>query len=154
MEIENLFKFESIVVKGRVVFKFIFREIQITELRMLKTVQLMKEVLDSFHKDEIKNVCFVFVINKMQMPTNISLFKEFASIFKSYSNVINEKLDFTIIQSNSGIFKMFFSLFKMYYEPIKPLYMCESDESTEKCLISNSERSKTATFSDILKIES
>ena len=38
----------------------------------------------------------------------------------------------------------------MYYEPIKPLYMSESDEVTEKCLESKIERSKTVNFSEMI----
>tara|TARA_Y100000389_G_C17466000_1_gene525599 strand:+ start:4477 stop:4935 length:459 start_codon:yes stop_codon:yes gene_type:complete len=151
MEIENLLDLESKIIANRVVFKFTFKEIPITELRMLKTIEMLTDVLDSFKKPEIKHVCFVFVINKMKMPSNLGLFKDFARTFNDYSVVINEKLDFTIIQSNNGIFKMFFSLFKMYYEPIKPLYICESDESTEKCLTSNNERNKVKNFSDMIK---
>ena len=118
---------------------------------MLKTIEMMKKVLDSFHKEEVTNICFVFVFNSIKMPTNMKLIKDFASTFHAYGDVINKKLDFTIIQSNNNIFKLFFSLFKMYYEPIKPLYLCENDESTEKCLVSNSERSKAANFSDMVK---
>lgn len=150
MEIENLFNLETKILQNRVVFKFVYTETPITELRMLKTIEMMKVVLDSFHKEEVSNICFVFVINSIKMPINLKLIKEFASTFHAYGDVINQKLDFTIIQSNNNIFKLFFSLFKMYYEPIKPLYMCESDESTEKCLNSNDERSKVANFSDLM----
>ena len=150
MDIENLFDLDTKITQKRVVFKFTYTEISITELRMLKTIEMLKKVLDSFHKDEIKNICFVFVINSIKMPANMKLVKDFAATFHSYSDVINEKLDFTIIQSNNNIFKVFFSLFKMYYEPIKPLYMCESDEVTEKCLESKNERSKTANFSEMI----
>jgi hypothetical protein len=151
MEIENLFNLETKISQHRVVFKFVYTETPITELRMLKTIEMMKKVLDSFHKEEVTNICFVFVINSIKMPTNMKLIKDFASTFHAYGDVINKKLDFTIIQSNNNIFKLFFSLFKMYYEPIKPLYLCENDESTEKCLVSNSERSKAANFSDMVK---
>lgn len=153
MEIEDLFDLGAEIVKSRVVFKFVYTEKLITELRMLKTIETLKSVLESFQKEEIKHISFVFVINKINMPTNMGLIKNFASTFHSYSEIIEQKLDFTIIQSNSSIFKLFFSLFKMYYEPIKPLYLCESDESTEKCLKSNDERNKVANFADMLKNE-
>lgn len=151
MEIENLLDLESKIVANRVVFKFTFKEKPITELRMLKTTEMLKSVFESFNTQEIKHVCFVFVINKMKMPANLGLFKDFAKTFNDYSDVINEKLDFTIIQTNNGIFKMFFSLFRLYYVPIKPLYMCENDESTEKCLTNNNERNKVKNFSDMIK---
>ena len=151
MEIENLFTLKTEIITNRVVFKFIFNEKSITELRMLKTTEMLKSVFESFKTQEIKHVCFVFVINKIKMPANLALFKDFAKTFNDYSDLINEKLDFTIIQTNNGIFKMFFSLFKLYYAPIKPLYMCESDESTEKCLTSNNERNKVKNFSDMIK---
>ena len=151
MEIEDLFHLETKIVKNRVVFKFIYTEKPITELRMLKTIGTMKTVLESFQKKEIGHVSFVFIINKIIMPSNMGLIKDFAATFHSYADIINQKLDFTIIQSNSTIFKLFFSFFKMYYEPIKPLYLSENDESTEKCLESKDERGKVTNFSDMLK---
>jgi len=150
MEIENLFILDTKITQNRVVFKFTYTENSITELRMLKTIEMLKKVLDSFHKDEIKNICIIFVVNSIQMPANMKLVKDFAATFHSYSDVINQKLNFTIIQTNNKIFKVFFSLFKMYYEPIKPLYMSESDEVTEKCLESKIERSKTVNFSEMI----
>tara|TARA_A100001011_G_scaffold400242_1_gene513471 strand:+ start:7158 stop:7616 length:459 start_codon:yes stop_codon:yes gene_type:complete len=150
MEIENLFILDTKITQNMVVFKFTYTEKPITELRMLKTIEMLKNVLNSFHRNEIKNICFVFVVNSIQMPSNMKLFKDFAETFHSYSDVINKKLNFTIIQSNNKIFKVFFSLFKVYYEPIKPLYMSESDEVTKKCLESKTERSKTEIFSKII----
>jgi len=147
-EIENLFNLETEIVKQRVVFKFVYTEIPITKLRMFKTIEMVKEVLETFHKTEIHHVSFVFVINQFEIPANIGLIKDFASTFHPYTEIIIKKLDFTIIQSNSNMFKIFFSLFRMYYEPIKPLYLCESDESTKKCLESKNERSKVSNFSD------
>jgi len=151
MEIENLLNLETKILHNRIVFKFVYTEKPITELRMLKTIEIIKKVLDSFYRVEATNICFVFVINSITMPTNMKLIKDFAATFHAYSDVINKKLDFTIIQSNNKIFNLFFSLFKMYYEPIKPLYLCESNESTEKCLTSNNERSKVTNFSDMVK---
>jgi len=148
MDIEDLLVLETKIVQKRVVFKFTYTEISITELRTLKTVELMESVLKSLRKKEVTNVCFVFVINSLEMTTNIKLFEQFASIFRSYTDVIKQKLDFTIIQTNNGIFKLFFSLFKMYYEPIKPLYMCHTKESVEKCLTSSSERNKISDLSE------
>tara|TARA_Y100000389_G_C17347598_1_gene456668 strand:+ start:128 stop:586 length:459 start_codon:yes stop_codon:yes gene_type:complete len=151
MEIENLFDLDTKIVANKVVFKFVYTEKPITELRMLKTIEMMKNVLETFREKRINHVSFVFVINQIEMPTNMGLFENFASTFHSYTNIINQKLDFTIIQSNSRIFKLFFSLFKMYYEPIKPLYLCENDKSTEQCLESQDERNKVANFADMLK---
>lgn len=150
MEIEDLFFLDTKIVENRVVFQFTYTETPVTELRMLKTIEMLKNVLNLFHNDEIKNICFVFIINSFQMPANMKLIKDFAGTFHSYADVINKKLDFTIIQSNNGLFKVFFSLFKMYYEPMKPLYMCENDGLTEKCLKSNNERDKTTNLSDMM----
>ena len=58
MEIENLFNLGTKIVENRVVFKFTYTEAPVTELRMLKTIEMLKQVLSSFHKDEIKNICF------------------------------------------------------------------------------------------------
>lgn len=151
MDIESLLNIDTMVLKNRFVLKFIYNGKPITELRMLKTNDLMKTALETLYKNEIKNVCFVFIVDSLEMPTNIKLFKDFASTFHSHVDIIQQKLDFTIIQSNSGVFKLFFSILKMYYQPIKPLYISESSESTKKCLMSRSERSKTTNFSDEVK---
>jgi hypothetical protein len=152
MEIENLFNLETKILDNRVVFKFVYTEKPITELRMLKTIDLLKKVLDSFYKEEVKNVCLIFVIETIKMPTNMKLIKDFATTFHKYAQVIDEKLDFTIIQSNNNIFKLFFSLLKLYYEPIKPLYMSINNDTTQKCLMNDSERKKIANFSELEKI--
>ena len=109
MEIENLFDLETKIIAKRVVFKFVYTEKPITELRMLKTIEMVQKVLETFQEEQINHVSFVFVINKIEMPTNMGLFKNFASTFHSHANIINQKLDFTIIQSKSSIFKLFFS---------------------------------------------
>ena len=57
-EIENLFKLETEIVKQCVVFKFVYTGIPITELRMFKTIEMVKEVLETFHKTEIHHVSF------------------------------------------------------------------------------------------------
>ena len=154
MDIDDLLILETKIVQKRVIFKFTYTEISITELRTLKTVDLMESVLKSLRKKEVTNVCFVFVINSLELTTNIKLFEQFASIFRSYTDVIKQKLDFTIVQTNNGVFKLFFSLFKRYYEPIKPLYMCDSNESVEKCLTSSSERNKISDLSERIIKES
>lgn len=153
MDIDDLLILKTTIVAKRVVFKFIYTEKSITELRTLKTIELMEGVLKSLYKKEVTNVCFVFVVNSLEMTTKIKLFEQFASIFRLYTDIIKQKLDFTIVQTNNGIFKLFFSLFKMYYEPIKPLYMCEDDESVDRCLKDNSERKKKTDLSESIKKE-
>lgn len=151
MDIESLLDIKTEILQNRVVFRFTYDGKKITELRMLKTIEMMNAALETLYKDEIKNVCFVFVVSSLEMPTNVGVFKDFASVFVSHTNIIEKKLNFTIIQSDNKIFKLFFSILKMYYQPIKPLYMCEDSKSTENCLISSSERNKTANFSDVIK---
>ena len=151
MDIQSLLDLDTTISQNRVVFKLTYNGSPMTELRMLKTIDLMRSILESLHKEEIKNVCFVFVVDSLEMPSNMKLIKDFASTFHPHTEVIEKKLDFTIIQSKNAIFKAFFSILKMYYKPIKPLYMCESDESTEKCLVSNIERNQTTNFSDMVK---
>lgn len=151
MDIQSLLDFNTTVSQNRIVFSLTYNGKPITELRMLKTIDLVKTVLESLRKDEIENVCFVFIVDSFEMPSNMKLIKDFACTFHPYAEVIEKKLDFTIIQSKNAIFKAIFSILKLYYKPIKPLYMCESDESTEKCLMSNSERNQISNFSDMVK---
>ena len=151
MDIQSLLDLDTKISQNRVVFKLTYNGSLMTELRMLKTIDLMKSILESLYKEELKNVCFVFVVDTLEMPSNMKLIKDFASTFHPYAEIIDKKLDFTIIQSKNSIFKAFFSILKVYYKPIKPLYMCVSDESTDKCLVSKIERNKTTNFSDMIK---
>lgn len=151
MDIKSVLDLDTTISQNRVVFKLTYNGSPITELRMLKTNDLMKTILESFYKDEIERVCFIFVVDSLEVPSNMKLIKGFATTFHPHAEIIGKKLDFTIIQSKNAIFKVMLSILKMYYQPIKPLYLCESDESTEKCLVSNFERNQITNFSDMVK---
>ena len=151
MEIQDLLKLETKVINNRVVFKFTYTELPITQLRTLKTIEVMEGVLKSLSKKEVNKACFVFIVNSLDFNVNIKLFQEFGSIFRSYTDIITEKLDFTIIQTNNGIFKVFFSLLKRFYEPIRPLYICENDEIVNNCLKSDEEINKKCNLSERIK---
>ena len=45
---------------------------------------------------------------------------------------------------------MFFSLFKKYYEPIKPLYLCRTENDTKECIHSVDSRSNFPNICNIL----
>ena len=150
MDIDDLLILETKIVQKKLVFKFTLADKSITELRMAKTIGMIDDVLKSFYRKDVTKVCFIFIVDSVKLPSNLSLLADFSNKFREYTDIIKEKLDFTIIQSNNGLFKIFFSLFKQFYVPIKPLYICETEESTEECLTNSIEREKKSNISNMV----
>lgn len=150
MEIQELFHVNTYVSDNKLIYSFVYNNCDITDLRVMKTIESVKAILDTLYLDEVKNVCFVFIIDRITIPTNYILFKEFANTFKKYFDVIDAKLKFSIVQSSSNIFQMFFSTFKKFYEPIKPLYLCADEIETKHCIASKIKRAKFPNISSLL----
>lgn len=149
--IKKLLNLETMIVSKRVVFKFTYTNMEITDLRMLATMELINEVLKTLYNNEVTDACFVFAVDGMKIPTNFKSLKQVASTFHTHAEIINKKLSFTIIQCNNNIFKMFFSLFKLYYEPVKPLYLCDNEDITTKCLTNTDELKKMPNIVKMIK---
>ena len=150
MDIEELFNTKTGILNNKLVYTFTFKNCEITELRIMNSVKCMKDILDTLFIDKVKNVCFVFVIDEITIPSNYKYFKDFTSVFDKYQEIIKEKVRFTIIQSNSNIFQLLFSVFKQYYKPIKPMYVCSNEEDVKNCLKSKKEREKFKNVSDMI----
>jgi hypothetical protein len=68
---------------------------------------------------------------------------------QSHLPLIDKKLGFTIIHNDTNVFKIFFKLFQKYYVPVKPLYLCKTDEDVHACLHDEEKRSS---FPNILNM--
>ena len=128
--VKDLLKFEIYTQKKKTIYKFTYTEIEITDLRMLKTVHKLKQVFQLM-KTTTNEIHFLFIVNNMIIPTNFIVFKPFCEIFHENKKNIIDKLDFTIIQlDNKNIISIFLWLFKQYYTPEKQLYIsCSNDET-------------------------
>ena len=126
--VEDILDIESYLEKNKIIYKFTYKKVEITELRMLKTIHKMKHIFDTLRMSKIKNVTFLFIVNEFIIPANFSIFKNWAQVFYDNTDVIVEKLDFTVVQlDDNKILNSFLWLFKKYYIPIKPLYMSTSN---------------------------
>ena len=109
----------------------------------------MNEIFKSLENEKITKVYFIFDIQKIVLPTNLTLLKQFSEVFTSNRENLTKKLQFSIVVNNNNVFRIFFSLFKQYYEPIKSLYLCSNDEEMKICL---HDESKRDSFPNILNI--
>lgn len=126
--VADLFDFESYLEQNKIIYKFTYNKIEITELRMLKTIHKMSQMFKTLKSPKIKNITFLFIVQEFIIPTNFSVFKSWSQVFYDNFDVITEKLDFTVVQvDNNNIINTFLWLFKKYYIPIKPLYISTSD---------------------------
>ena len=150
MEIENLLNLNTIVKDNAVIYKFTYTNIDITDLRMLKTIQGVKQVLDSFYDKNIKRVYFIFAATEVSVPANFNLFKDFIKCFYSYGEILKKKLEFTIVQSNNSLFNIFFKLFEQHYTPVRPMYLCSNENETKKCLKDKKFRDKLPNISKMV----
>lgn len=142
MNIDELVEINANIQNGELIIYFKVKHTEITNLRILQTIETVKNVLNELRNEKISSFYFVFDICSMIIPSNFSLLKEVTDIFESYESLIHEKLVFSIIQSNTNIFKLFFNLFKTYYVPIKPLYLCKSIDEVNECLFEEAKRAK------------
>lgn len=150
MEIENLFNLNTIVKGDSVIYKFTYTDVDITNLRMLKTIQGMEQVFKSIDEKKIKRVYFIFVADKISIPANFNCFKDFAKCFHPHCEILKKKLDFTIIQSNNKLFNIFFNILKQNYTPVRPLYLSLNENETKKCLKDKTFRDKLTNISKMV----
>ena len=146
MSIESFFDYENLQKDDILICKFVANGKTITHLRTISFLEKMRETMLLFRQEKVSRCCLYFHVGKMKMPTNFNLLKEYSEIFKQNKDILEEKLQFTIIQSSNNVFRMFFKLFKQFYTPIKPMYLCKNDEQTENCLNHSDSRSNLPTF--------
>jgi hypothetical protein len=151
-KIEDIFNVLKYVEDGKFVIKLEGNNSasNLTELKVLKFFNKFENILNQLYDERIKTFYFIFDISKIKIPTNVATFlKDFSKILVKHEKVIIEKLDFTIVQSSSNIFKLFFNLFKYYYKPINSLYLCDTLDDCKNCLHNENERNK---YPNILSI--
>ena len=107
---------------------------KLTELRKLSFITKLDSYLCDLSKKDIHFFYFVFNLNKASIPTNFSFIRDFSKLLSKHQELIQYKLDFSVILYKSNLFYTFFSLFKKYYEPIKPLYLCQKYEDVLLCI--------------------
>lgn len=151
MEIQEIVDIESKIISKKLVYTFTLKNCEITQLRVLKTIECIKTILDTLFLEDVKNVCFVFVIDELIIPANYEYIKDLTDVFSRYEEIVKEKVKFSIIQSNSSVFQLLFSIIKKYYIPIKPLYVCSKNDDVVKCLSNKKEREKYQNVSDMIK---
>ena len=129
--VKDLLNLEIYTDKKKTIYKFIYTQIEITDLRMLKTVHKLKQVFQLM-KTTTNEIHFLFIVNNMIIPTNFAVFQPFCEVFYENKKNIVEKLNFTIIQlNNKNIVNIFLWLFKQYYTPEKQLYISYSNDETK-----------------------
>ena len=82
----------------------------------------------------VKSFYFVFNLNKAKIPTNFSFIRDLTKLLLKHSEVINKKLEFSVIFYKSNLFYTFFNLFKRYYDTVKPIYLCQRYEYILLCI--------------------
>tara|TARA_Y100000816_G_C25937833_1_gene489109 strand:- start:373 stop:831 length:459 start_codon:yes stop_codon:yes gene_type:complete len=149
MSIDPFFDFKAKIENKKLIYYFTANGALITELRIVDFITKLTEILESLENDQIKQVYFIFNIDKLVIPSNFSFLKELGDCFKNKNKLLKEKLMFTIVINKSNIFHLFFSLFKQYYEPVKSLYLCKDVNEMQVCLHDEDKRS---TFPNILSL--
>ena len=151
MNVDNLVKIIPKIENNKLLIYFHAENIDVTDLRLVKFLDDCSKLFSDLYNDQIKEFYFIFNIDDLKIPTNFSLFKDFADFFISHEDLLMEKLKFTIVQCKNNIFKLFFSLFKKYYVPVKPLYLCSNVEETHECVSNEESRHKFPNICNLLE---
>ena len=61
------------------------------------------------------------------------------------------KLNYSVVQCKSNIFKLFFSLFKQYYTPVKELYLVKTFDDAQKAIHDDEFRETLPKITTLLK---
>lgn len=148
--IEDLFNIKIKKNNESYYIEFHYNRLEITNLRMLKFVEKTKQVINLLKKDEVKKIYFIFILNNIIIPANFNVLKDFIQIFHDNIDLMIEKVQFTIIQNETNLFKIFIEIFKKFYQPYKPLYLCKNDEETKLCLTDENVRKKMPNITKLL----
>lgn len=140
MSIESLFKTEVRIENRKIIYMLTAQGNDITELRMIQFINDIDTMLKTFYHKDVTNIHLVFVVKNVKLPSNFTLLDEFAQVFIKHRAIILEKLHFTVLQNENNLFRIFFTIFKKYYNPLKPLYLCKTDEEVQECLHNQEKR--------------
>lgn len=133
MEIEKIATIKPVIRNGKLILFFEATGVPITDIRIMDFLNDSTKLAKDLYSDKIKEFYFVFNINKLKIPANFNVLKQYAGFLEKHKELLLGKLVYSVLQCDNNIFKMFFSLFKAYYVPIKPLYLCKSEDEVTKC---------------------
>jgi hypothetical protein len=150
-QIDKLFNIKTTIDNKKLVFSFVFNGHEFTDLRVIQFYHEMDEILKSLYDPAIKKLYFIFKIKEIYIPSNFVSIRKVAELLTSHIPILHEKLVFTIIQNDTNVFKTFFALFKQYYVPVKPLYLCKTDEDVNNCLHNPEVREKMPNILNLLR---
>ena len=151
MNVDSLVKIVPKIEDNKLLIYFNAENIDVTNLRLIKFLDDCSKLFTDLYNEQIKEFYFIFNIDDLRIPTNFSLFKDFADFFKKHEDLLMKKLKFTIVQCKNNIFKLFFSLFKQYYIPVKPLYLCCNLQETQECTFNEESRDKFPNICNLLE---
>lgn len=134
MEIETFVTIKPTIQDGKLVVVFEGNNTPITELRVLKVADEIHKLLSELSSPKIQDFYFLFQVDSIEIPSNYMYIKEIAKSLYQYEDLIMNKLNYSVVQCKSNIFKMFFSLFKKYYTPVKELYLVKTEENAQKAI--------------------
>tara|TARA_B110000467_G_C18267191_1_gene450050 strand:- start:468 stop:926 length:459 start_codon:yes stop_codon:yes gene_type:complete len=149
-EIQELLLIETKIEKGKLCFYITAKDIEITELRIVKAFSLIENAVKQLYRDDIKKVYFVYNINELNLPSNFTQIGDLATILKNHETILAEKLVFSIVQNKNNVFSLFFKLFREYYNPVKALYLCKDSEETRRCLHNSKSRDSFPNICNLL----
>lgn len=148
--ITDIIQVETKIKSKKLCYYIIAKPVEITELRLIKAYHDIENLVKTLYLPEVKKVYIVWDISELLIPTNFTQIKDFAIMLRNHTDILTEKLVFSIIVSNSNIFSLFFNVFKQYYNPVKPLYLCRTQEDVERCIHDDSSRESFQNISSMM----
>ena len=114
MNIDCFFDKKIYIENNIIICSYISNGNELTELRLLFFLEEFKKIIKDLYDKKIKKFVLIYDVDKLPIPTNFEIFKkyftkDFAQIFKDNVKLLEEKLLFTIIKSESTLFHTFFN---------------------------------------------
>ena len=140
MNIEKIASITPEIKNKKLIITFSATGVPITDIRLMDFLNDSKKLAKDLDNTQINEFYFIFNIDKLKIPSNFNLFKQYASFLEEHKDLLMNKLVYSVLQCENNIFKMFFNLFKAYYIPVKPLYLCKNEKEVTQCLENESFR--------------
>lgn len=152
MDIEDFVKVDAKAENGQLNIYFTALA-EATDLRIMKFLSQCEKLFNDLKHPKIKRFYFIFDLDSFTIPSNFNMLKECTEFFEKHSDLLNEKLEFSVFKCKNNVFKLFFGLFKKYYEPVKSLYLCKTLEDVNICLYDEEGRKQFPNICTMLKNE-
>ena len=129
--IEDACKIETKIVDSLVIINMKLKDIEITDLRMMKFINYFKLLMDDLNDDRIQSFAFVFDICVIKiLPTQY--IKQITETLQKHKSILLKKLKYSCVVSNPIIIAPFKLILKQFYVPMRPLFLCTSIEETKQ----------------------